>query len=62
MLFLMKVFTLAYKLQRYAEAMTMRPDVSYTPCATYLRVNTSDIIRFAQFEEGNLLSETFDNA
>ena len=62
MLFLMKVFTLAYKLQPYAEAMTMRPDVSYIPCAEHLRVKTSNIIRFAQFEEGNLLSETFDNA
>ena len=57
----MKVFTLAYKLQPYAEAMNMRPDVSYIPCAAYLRVKTSNIIRFAQFEERNLLSETFDN-
>ena len=61
MKFLMKVFTLAYKSQPYAEAMTMRPDVSYIPCATYLRVKTSNIIRFAQFEKGNLLSENFDN-
>ena len=62
MKFLMKVFTLAYKSQLYAKAMNMRPYVSYIPCATYLRVKTSDIIRFAHFEEGNLLSETFDNA
>ena len=57
----MKVLKLAYKLQPYTEAMTMRSDVSYIPCAAYLRVKTTNIIRFAKFEEGNLLCETFDN-
>ena len=28
---------LAYKSQPYSEAMAMRPDVTYTPCATSLR-------------------------
>ena len=36
----------------------MRPYVTYTPCATYSREKTGNIIMFAQFEEGNLLSET----
>ena len=38
--------------------MAMCPDVSYTPCDTSSREQTSDIITFTQFEEGNLLSET----
>ena len=37
--------------------MAMRPSVTYTPCATYLREQTGDIITFTQFEEGNILSE-----
>ena len=36
----------------------MRPDVSYTPYATSSRGETANIIMFAQFEEGVLLSET----
>ena len=36
----------------------MRPDVSSTPYATSSREQTGNIITFAQFEEGNLLSET----
>ena len=47
----------------------MRPDVTYTPCATSSREQTGDIITFAQFEEGdlssepqNLLSDTRDDA
>ena len=38
--------------------MDMRPSMTYTPRATYLREETGDIITFAQFEEGSLLSET----
>ena len=48
---------LAYMLQSYSEAMVMRPSVSYIPYATYLKEQTGDIMAFAQFEEGNLLSE-----
>ena len=39
----------------------MLPDVSYVPCATYSKEQTGDIITFTRFEEGNLLSETFNN-
>ena len=38
----------------------MHPAVSYIPCATYSKEQTGDILTFAQFEEGNLLSETRD--
>ena len=44
--------------QPYAEAMDMRTAVSYTTYATSSREQTGDLIIFAQFEEGNLLSET----
>ena len=40
----------------------MCPAVTYKPCATSSRENTSDIITFKQFEEGDLLSETRNNA
>ena len=45
---------LAYKSQHYSEAMTMRQEVTYTPCAKSWREKTGDIIMFAQFEEGNI--------
>ena len=38
--------------------MTMHPSVPYTTYAPYSREQTGNIITFAQFEEGNLLSET----
>ena len=38
--------------------MTMRPAVAYTPYATSSKEQTGNVITFAQFEEGNLLSET----
>ena len=38
--------------------MTIRPTVTYTPYATSSKEQTSDVITLAQFEEGNLLSET----
>ena len=38
--------------------MAMRTAVSCTPCATSSREQTGDIITFAQFEEGDLSSET----
>ena len=46
----------------YSEAMAMRPSVIYTPYATSSKGKTGDIIMFAQFEEGNILSETRNNA
>ena len=37
--------------------MAMRPAVTYTPYATSSKEQTGDVITFAHFEEGNLLSE-----
>ena len=42
---------LAYKSQLYAEAMAMRPSVSYVFYAKYSRGETGDIITLAHFEE-----------
>ena len=53
---------LAYTSQPYSEAMDMRPSVTYASCATSSKEQTGDIITFAQFEEGNLLSETRNDA
>ena len=49
---------LAYTSQPYAEAMEMRPAVTYTSYTTSSKEQTGDVITFAQFEEGGLLSET----
>ena len=49
---------LSYTSRPYAEAMATRPAVTYMPYATSSKEQTSDIITFTQFEEGNLLSET----
>ena len=38
--------------------MVMRPAVTYTPYATSSKEQTGDVIMFAQFEEGNLLTAT----
>ena len=38
--------------------MAMHPAVTYTPYTTSSKEQTGDVITFAQFEEGNLLSET----
>ena len=53
---------LAYMSPPYLEAMSMLPAVMYTPCATSLRGETGGIITFAQFEEGNILTKTPNNA
>ena len=42
--------------------MAMRLAVTYTPCATSLRETTGDIITFAQFEEGNIITKTCNDA
>ena len=42
--------------------MAMRLYVTYTHYATYSKEQTGDIITFAQFEEGNLLSENCEYA
>ena len=49
---------LSYMSLPYAEAMAMCPTVTYTPYATSSKEQTGDVITFAQFEEGNLISET----
>ena len=55
------VSALSYTSRPYAEAMAMRPAVTYTPYATSSKEQTSDVITFAQFEEGDLLSETHND-
>ena len=42
--------------------MAMSPAVSYIPYTTSLTEQTIDTITFTQLEEGNLLSETCDDA
>ena len=49
---------LSYMSRPYAEAMAMRPKVTYTPYATSSKEQTGDVITFAQFEEGNLITKT----
>ena len=52
---------LAYKSQLYPEATAMCLAVTYTPCATSSREQTHNIIMFTQFEEGNILTKTFND-
>ena len=40
----------------------MSPEVTYTQYATSLKEQTGDVITFSQFEEGNILTETCNNA
>ena len=42
--------------------MAVRPSVMYKPCDTSSREQTGNIITFAQFEEGNILTKTFNDA
>ena len=42
--------------------MAMRLSVTYTPCATSPREQTGDIITFTQFEEGDLIFDTRNDA
>ena len=44
------------------EALAIRPAVTYTPYATSSKEKTGDVITFAQFEEGNILTETRNDA
>ena len=52
---------LAYTSQPYAEAMAMILLVSYIPYAASSKEKNGDITMFTQFEEGNLLSETYND-
>ena len=49
---------LSYTSQPYSEAMAVHPTVTYTPYATTSKELTGDVITFAQFEEGGLLTVT----
>ena len=40
----------------------MRPEVTYTLYATSSKEKTGDVITFAQFEEGNILTENHNDA
>ena len=53
---------LACTSQPYSEEMAMLLAVTYTPCATSSREQNGDIITFAQFEEGNILTKTCNDA
>ena len=53
---------LSYMSRPYSEAMAMRPAVTYTPYATSSKEQIGDVITFAQFEEGNILTETCNDA
>ena len=48
---------LAYISHPYTEEMAMQTAVSYIPYATSSTEQSGDIIKFTQFEEGNLLLE-----
>ena len=52
----------AYISQPYSEAMAVRPAVTYIPCDTSSREQTSNIITFTQFEEVNILTKISNNA
>ena len=53
---------LAYKSRPYSEGMDMRTEVTYTLYTTSSKEQTGDIITLSQFEEGDLVSETCNNA
>ena len=53
---------LSYTSQSYSGAMAMRPAVTYTSYATSSKEQTGDLITFAKFEDGNILSETCNDA
>ena len=42
--------------------MAMRPEVTYTLYAACSKEQTGGVITFAQFEEGNILTETRNDA
>ena len=46
---------------RVRKRLEMRLAVTYTPYATSSKEQTGDVITFAQFEEGNLISENRNN-
>ena len=53
---------LAYTSKTYSEAMAMRRAVTYTPYVTSSKEQNGDVITFAQFEEGNIITKTCNDA
>ena len=53
---------LSYTSRPYSEAMSMHPAMTYNPYATSSKEQTGGVITFAQFEEGNILTETRNDA
>ena len=53
---------LAYTSQPSSEEMAMRLSVTYTPFAASPREQNGNIITFTQFEEGNILTKTCNDA
>ena len=58
----MFLIALAYTTQPYSEYMAMQPSMIYITYDKSSKEQTGNITTFTQFEEGNLLSETRDNA
>ena len=54
--------SLAYTPRPYSEAMAMRLAVTYTPYSTSSIEQTGNIITFAHFEEGGILTKTRNDA
>ena len=52
----------AYTSRPYSEAMAIHPTVTYTPYATSSNEKNGGVITFAQFEEGNILTEARNDA
>ena len=57
-----KSSALAYTPQPYSEAMAMLPAIMYTPYGTSLREQAGNITMFTQFEKGNILTKTRNDA
>ena len=55
---------LSYTSRPFSEAMVMamRSAVTYTPYVTSSKEQTGNVITFAQFEEGNIITETRNDA
>ena len=52
---------LSYTSRPFSELMAMHTEVIYTLYATSSKEQTGDVIMSAQFEEGDLLTETRNN-
>ena len=53
---------MSYTSRLFSEAMTMCTAVTYTPYDTSSKEQTGNIITFTQFEEGNIFTETRNDA